>query len=159
MNQLNSKVAILLATYNGERYLQDQLDSLINQSFKDWVCYVHDDGSKDNTMSILRSYSKKYPKRFKILDYPGGQGAAGNFLSLIKFAANNCKENYFLFSDQDDIWLPNKIELEVNKMEEVYDDKTPILVYCDQKVVDQNLNIISNSSMNYSKKSHENDEL
>lgn len=154
-----SEVAILLATYNGEQFLKEQLDSIVNQSFQDFVCYIHDDGSTDKTISILQTYANKYPDKFKILNYPGGQGAAGNFLSLMNYAVNNCKEKYYFFSDQDDVWLKNKVELELKKLKQAEKNDKPTLIYCDQIIVDEKLKIISKSGMNYSKRSHENDNL
>ena len=62
----NPKVQILLATYNGEKYLREQLDSIINQEYKLWELLIHDDGSSDGTIEILNEYHNKYPKKIKI---------------------------------------------------------------------------------------------
>lgn len=159
MTKCVAEVAILLATYNGGHFLKEQLDSIVNQTFQDFVCYIHDDGSTDNTVDILKNYSARYPDKFKILNYPGHQGAVGNFLSLIEYAVNNCDEKYYFFSDQDDVWLKNKIELELEKIKQVEEYNKPTLVYCDQFIVDRNLNIISKSGMSYSDRSHKNDNL
>ena len=75
------KTAILLATYNGEEYLKTQLDSLYEQTFKDWSVYVHDDGSTDQTGNILKEYAARYDNFF-ILDYPAQHGAKNNIRSL-----------------------------------------------------------------------------
>ena len=66
-NNKNPKVQILLATYNGEKFLREQLDSIINQEYKLWEILIHDDGSIDNTMSILNEYQKNYPKKIRLL--------------------------------------------------------------------------------------------
>ena len=119
MQEDTTQVAILLATYNGERFIKDQLDSILNQTYQNFVCYIHDDGSTDRTVDILKKYVSKYPKKIKLLEYPGKKGAVGNFLSLIDYAVEHCREQYYLFSDQDDIWLPQKIELEVKKIRKI----------------------------------------
>ena len=63
------KVHIMMATYNGEKYLREQLDSIVDQTYKNWVLYVSDDLSSDNTVSIIQEYCKKYPQKIILLDY------------------------------------------------------------------------------------------
>ncbi len=159
MQEDTTQVAILLATYNGERFIKDQLDSILNQTYQNFVCYIHDDGSTDRTVDILKKYVSKYPKKIKLLEYQGKKGAVGNFLSLIDYAVEHCREQYYLFSDQDDIWLPQKIELEVKKIRKIDNELEPTLVYCDQKIVDSQLKVIAESGMRYSKRNHEYDDL
>ncbi|MCT3602865.1 glycosyltransferase family 2 protein [Lactobacillus acidophilus] len=159
MHEDIAEVAILLATYNGERFVEEQLNSILNQTYQNFVCYIHDDGSTDETINILKKYSLKYPRKIKLLDYPGKKGAVGNFLSLIDYAVVHCKEKYYFFSDQDDIWLPEKIEFEVEKIKRIDNNVEPVLVYCDQKIVDGELNIIAESGMRYSKRNHDDDDL
>ncbi len=81
---MHKKIYILLATYNGEKYLREQLNSLFKQSYSNWVLWVHDDNSKDNTIEILRSYSDKFPDKIKFLDdnFSTG-GAKENFSYLL----------------------------------------------------------------------------
>lgn len=101
------QVAILLSTYNGERFLQEQLNSLIAQSHSDWTIYASDDGSTDSTLAILKNYQDKLgPDRLVILAGPR-QGFAKNFLSLVK--NTSIQAEYFAFCDQDDIWLPDRL--------------------------------------------------
>ena len=69
------KIAILMATYNGEKYLREQIDSLFAQTCQDWHLYVHDDGSKDGTIAILREYAEKNPQNITLMDYPSQGGA------------------------------------------------------------------------------------
>ncbi|WP_163192839.1 glycosyltransferase family 2 protein [Clostridium thermarum] len=140
-------IAILLATYNCEEYIRQQLDSLLNQTYKDFVCYIHDDGSSDKTMEIINQYCIKYPTVFKILDYPVRGASKKNFMSMLEYIS----EEYVMFCDHDDVWLPEKIEISIatmRKIEENTQDK-PILIFTDLKVVDRNLNIICNSFMKY----------
>lgn len=145
------KVAILLAAYNSQRYIDEQICSILEQSYKDWVLYVRDDGSTDNTPNIIDSYSKQYPNKIRLIkDENKGLGAYHNFLHLLY-----CVDaEYYFFSDHDDVWLPNKIELSVNKMikaVEKYSNDIPLLVFSDMKVVDESLNIINESFWKYSK--------
>jgi glycosyltransferase involved in cell wall biosynthesis len=145
------KVEILLATFNGEKYISELLDSILNQTYKNIKITIHDDGSSDRTLEILRDYSKRYPEIINLIDDGISTGSAvRNFEFLLK----NSSEEYIMFADQDDVWLPNKIELTLNKMlelEDKYGKDTPLLVYTDVKVVDENLNILSESLWDYIK--------
>lgn len=84
----NYKTAILLATYNGELYLKEQLESLFNQTYKNWTLYIHDDGSKDNTINIIKSYQQQH-KNIKLFDYPATGGAKNKFRHLNKVIKDN----------------------------------------------------------------------
>src|SRR5690606_13801344 len=96
----NSCVAILLTTYNGERFLCEQLDSIAAQTHQDWVVYVSDDGSTDGTLKTLKRYQAAWVSgRMQILHGPG-QGFAKNFMSLIRSPAVDAP--YLAFCDQDD---------------------------------------------------------
>lgn len=141
-----------MATYNGERFLEEQLSSLLNQTYHNWVCYIHDDGSTDNTLIIIKKYTDAYPKKFIKLNYDKTGGARNNFLSLLKYVNNNISDDfqYCMFSDQDDVWKNNKIEITLDCLKRT-DDNIPIAVFTDLLVVDQKLNIIADSFMKYSK--------
>lgn len=96
-----------MCTYNGERFLKEQLDSLFCQSFDDFIIYVHDDGSKDKTLEILNSYINQYPQKIVLMDDPiKHRGAGSSFMWLLE----NVESQYYMFCDQDDVWLPSKIE-------------------------------------------------
>lgn len=135
-------IAILLATYNGERYLREQIDSLYAQTRKDWTLYVHDDGSTDGTRSILEEYARE-KDNFVILDYPSQKGASNNFFSLLR----RVDADYYFFADQDDQWLPRKIEKTMNRMRQVEAAHAgvPVLVCCDACVTDESLQVTSPS--------------
>lgn len=140
-------IYIAMATYNGEKFLKEQLNSIVNQTYKDWVLYVSDDCSTDNTLSILHHYQSLYPKKINIIenDTPS-KSAENNFFNLILKLKNKC--DYLSLCDQDDVWLENKLEITLNhikSLEDKYSKNTPLLVHTDLKVVDENLNIISNS--------------
>jgi len=136
----NPKLCILLASYNGEKYISEQLDSIINQTYKNWELIIRDDGSKDETVTILNKYEKK-DERIKVLrDDKGNLGFLKNFEELLY----NAKEEFVLFSDQDDFWLKNKLEKFVEKIRDL-DEKVlskPLLVHCNSLVCDEKLEVI-----------------
>ena len=138
-----SQIAILLATYNGERYLKEQLDSLFSQTCQDWHLYVHDDGSKDGTVAILNSFASAHPGKMTILDYPPTGGPCSNFLSML----NRVEAHYYMFCDQDDVWMSRKIELSIYELHQI-ERKHPqkgIVIYTDLLIVDENLAPLSAS--------------
>lgn len=103
----DNKVTILMATYQGERYVCEQLESYNNQSYKNWQLAVSDDGSKDNTLSLIEGFVSKTANKVEIFQGPG-RGFVSNFLSLL--FRSEIRTQYYCFSDQDDIWYPDKIE-------------------------------------------------
>ena len=108
------KTAVLLATYNGEKYITEFLDSLDQQSYQDFMLIVRDDGSSDATLSILNSYS--YKLSITILNSTQRLGAARNFMKLLVDSGDNFE--YYFFADQDDYWHPYKIERALIKLAE-----------------------------------------
>lgn len=139
-----SRITILLATYNGAKYLEQQLESIIAQSYQDWELVIHDDGSSDSTLEILCRYEGELPGKILVVrDGVRAGGAKQNFSHLLGFA----KGDYVMFCDQDDVWLPKKVErtLSVMLQEEQFDPGKPVLVHTDLKVVDQNLTVICDS--------------
>lgn len=104
----SAEVAILLCSYNGEAYLEKQLESLVSQTHTDWVIYASDDGSTDSTLEVLHSYQRSLgADRLVILSGPR-IGFAGNFMGLIRNRAIHA--DYYAFCDQDDIWYPDKLQ-------------------------------------------------
>ena len=101
-----NKVVILLSTYNGEKYLKEQLDSLLNQTYKNIDIYIRDDGSKDETVNIIKKYQNEYDNIH--LEEGKNLGFIKSFFELLK----NGDENVDIYSycDQDDIWEEDKIE-------------------------------------------------
>lgn len=139
----NKKVSLLLATYNSERYLREQLDSLCNQSFSDWNLYIRDDGSTDNTLQIIEAYSQN-DSRFSLLkDGLKNLGAAMSFMELLK----NVESDYYFFCDHDDVWLTDKLMISLQKLqqEEAVNKDKALIVHSDLYVVDQNLQVVNNS--------------
>lgn len=120
-------VAILLCTFNGEKFLSEQLDSLQSQTYQNWVVIASDDGSTDNTLKILQQYKAKWPSgKLSIRNGPQ-KGFCQNFLSL---ACNpDIFADYYAFCDQDDVWLPEKLDVALRNIAANQKNKTPY-VYC-----------------------------
>lgn len=123
-------IAILMATYNGELFLKEQIDSILNQSEKDFILYIRDDGSKDNTTKILNEYSKENNKIKIISDSLGNLGFVQNFFKLLE----TVDADYYAFSDQDDIWDFNKLKSLKDIMDKEENKNTPVLVHCDSYI-------------------------
>ncbi len=129
------RIDILLATFNGELYLAEQLDSVRAQTYGNWRLLARDDGSTDATPAILRRYAALEPERIAIVeDGPCGLGARGNFSRLMQRA----DADYVMFCDQDDVWLPGKIDTllgAMRKLESETGADAPLLVHSDLRVV------------------------
>lgn len=146
---MKSRTAVLLAAWNGERYLEEQIESILHQTGQDFELYIHDDGSDDGTQDILRDYSARYPGIVHILEYEPQGGAAANFFSLLQ----RVEAEYYFFSDQDDVWLPEKMEHSLKLLcglEEKNGQNTPALVFSDLRVVDAHLGTIDDSYLHFS---------
>lgn len=113
----HSSIGVMLATYNGERFVGEQIDSILGQLAVTTTLYIRDDGSTDGTRSILRDYAKAYPEQVVLLpDAPRRFGAAcENFLSMV-VELHGASHSYFAFSDQDDIWLPEKLSRAIQQL-------------------------------------------
>ncbi len=135
-------VTVLLAVYNGEKYLAAQLDSILGGSFKNFNILIRDDGSTDNSLKIAENYANRYSQITVLQGEPTGS-ACRNFFELIKAA----DDDYVMFCDQDDYWLPDKIQKTFEKMlvTESGDKQTPVLIHTDLSVADAELNIIAPS--------------
>jgi glycosyltransferase involved in cell wall biosynthesis len=144
-------IEIALATYNSERFLAEQLDSLFGQSVQDFTLIIADDGSTDATMEIIADYSGRYPGRIRIVAkdrQPGGP--LGNFARLIDAAS----ADYLMLCDHDDVWLPGKIALSLARMAELESARgpaTPLLVHSDLVVADEQLETLSPSLFAYAR--------
>ena len=131
-------IDVLLAAYNGERFISEQIQSILNQTFADFRLLIRDDGSTDRTLAIVDAICLANPDRVsRISDKRTNLGAKGNFAAMLEHS----QSNYVMFSDQDDIWSPDKIEatLAAMRFEEQCGhpaDPTPTLIYTDVVVVD-----------------------
>lgn len=143
------ELEILLSTYNGELYLKELFDAILSQTFTNWRMVIRDDGSSDSTMAIIVYYQKKYPDRFIILDGRNTNlGPAQSFGKLIEFST----APFLALCDQDDVWMPDKLEKQMVIMQEKGQDSglfTPILVHSDLMVCDDKMNCISDSFWKY----------
>ncbi len=139
MKHINN-IQILMSTYNGEKYIREQIDSILNQSIglENLFILVRDDGSKDNTISILEEYKRTYPNNFDFF-IGNNVGPCYSFLDLVSKA--NLDYDYFGFSDQDDFWKPEKLESAINLLKDK-DNNIPQLYSSKYTIVDSNLNKI-----------------
>lgn len=131
-------IEILLATYNGERFLPEQIESITSQSFKDYYILASDDNSSDYTFEILRSYESVLGEQIKVVQ-SNTHSAKENFYNLLDMA----DAEYIALCDQDDFWERDKLEKSlkaVQRLERRYGKETPILVHSDLEIVDENLN-------------------
>lgn len=143
---------LCLSTYNGSKYLLEFLASLEAQTYQKYHLIIRDDGSSDNTLSILQAFQHKYPNRVEILHDGMNGGAKASFGKLIEAALQNPKWEYLMFADQDDVWMCDKIALTRTKMESManeFGNDVPLLVHTDLSVVDSSLNILSESFWSY----------
>lgn len=146
---INKKpIAILLATYNAGEYLSEQIESILHQTLQDkWTLYIQDDGSKDDTISIIQEYEKNYPDIIMHIDLGlSRQGCCGNFMTLL----NVIESKYYMFCDQDDVWLPEKIKCSIEAITHYLQlhPNSPALVHTDRTFVDEKLNPIQSSEWN-----------
>lgn len=139
------KIAVLMSTYNGEKYLKEQLDSLIQQELKPTKVLIRDDGSNDDTVNLLEDYASKY----SFIEYYCGKniGPAKSFFELI----NKCEYyDYYALCDQDDVWYKDKLSSAI-KLLEKEDNNIPLLYAGRFVLTDENLNPLnSNVSKLYS---------
>ncbi len=145
---MEKNIAILMATYNGEKYIAEQIESIISQTCQDWHLYIHDDGSKDATISEIDKYVGRCPEKITRLDYPSQGGACLNFLSLLE----HVDAPYYMFCDQDDVWIPEKVELSIKKIKELEQENAnrPVVVCTDLFVAGEDLAVLHPSRWRFS---------
>ncbi len=139
-----STVAIVMTTYNGEKYIEEQIKSILSSSYLDFELFIFDDGSKDSTLSILEHYKETYPDKINIVRNEQNYGVTMNFIQALA----KMTTDYIMFSDQDDVWLPNKIGVSLKRMKHMeaqFSKEHPIAVFTDAQVVDQKLSTINPS--------------
>ncbi len=137
----DKKVVVIMSTYNGENYVAEQLDSIINQTYKNIRIIVRDDGSTDNTVNIIKDYQRTYGN---IKLYEGENiGFIKSFFELLK----TTEADYYAYADQDDVWMENKIELAVDLLDEL-DDSKPNMAFGNSDYYDENMKLISKGPRN-----------
>ncbi|WP_018305588.1 glycosyltransferase family 2 protein [Desulfitobacterium hafniense] len=142
-------ITILMGTYNGAKFIAEQIESILSQTEKDWKLIISDDCSTDATASIVSKYAEAYQDKmtFIVRDKPSGS-AKNNFIHMLSLY----ESEYIMTCDQDDVWLPTKIELTMKKMREMEDKfgkEKPLLVHTDLKIVDANLKVMADSMFEY----------
>ena len=148
------KVNILLSTYNGERFLAEQIRSIQDQTFSDWTLLIRDDGSKDQTRQIIEEFVREDDRiRFINPDDVTNVGVIKSFHALVKYET----ADFYFFSDQDDVWLPEKMQMCLDQAD-LYPSQEPLMVYTDLTVVNQDLEVLA-ESMIRSQSHHANTEL
>lgn len=141
------KIEVLMAVYNGSAYIREQIDSILNQTYENWHLTISDDGSTDGTDLIADEYAAKYPEQITRI-YSGVR--FGNARDHFMWLSENCTSRYMLYSDQDDVFNPEKMSRLMDAMqnaERQWGRDLPILVFSDQTVVDEKLNVIEPSLM------------
>jgi len=139
----NKKVVILISTYNGEKYIKEQIDSLINQTYKNIEIFIRDDGSRDATVDIINEYVKKY-NNVK-LEMGENIGFINSFFELLRIAEEGA--DYFAYCDQDDVWMEDKIERAVSFMEKSNESK-PVLYFSNSDYYDVEMNYLRTAEKN-----------
>lgn len=138
---MDREIAVLMAVYNGEKYLKEQVESIIGQTYSHWKLYIRDDGSTDETLKIIRGYSKK-DNRISLIDDPEKHlGASSSFMRLLK----NIHSDLYMFCDQDDVWLSTKIEKTLDAYNKCLQKDIPIVIHTDVSVVNEKLDTLAKS--------------
>jgi glycosyltransferase involved in cell wall biosynthesis len=143
-------IEILLSTYNGAKYIDALIGSIVAQDEFGWSLVVRDDGSKDGTLEIVHKWRQTRPDKIRVIDEPRNVnlGAVRSFSKLLEQSS----APYVMFADQDDVWLPGKVRLTLDAMrrQEARSGATrPVLVHTDLTIVDENLHVLSKSLWNY----------
>ncbi|SFV62308.1 Alpha-L-Rha alpha-1,3-L-rhamnosyltransferase [hydrothermal vent metagenome] len=146
-----NQIAILLSTYNGEKFIKEQLTSLAEQSYREFDIYIRDDGSSDKTLEYIDKFIQDSDLSIKLLSGDENVGALLSFFTLLREVSAIDRYGYIMFCDQDDIWLSNKVEISIERMQELersYPD-LPLLIHSDLTVVDERLDTIDSSYWSY----------
>lgn len=148
------KVNILMSTYNGQQFLAEQIRSIQDQTYTDWTLLVRDDGSSDKTRAVLHDFARQ-DSRIRLIDVEehNNLGVIKSFHRLVQYE----KADYYFFSDQDDVWLPDKLAVSLQEAR-LYPTDQPLMVYMDLTVVNQDLQVMT-ESMIRSQSHHANTQL
>lgn len=120
-------VNVLISTYNGANFIEEQLDSIFTQTYQDFHIYIRDDGSSDNTVEVIHNYISRNNRREWITLVQGENiGFCKSFFELLYMTKEG---DYWAFCDQDDVWLPDKLKLAVHWMEGKERPDIPLLYH------------------------------
>lgn len=140
-------IAVLLSAYNGQAYIRQQIDTILKQEGVELKLFIRDDGSDDATPAIIRKYEGSDNRIIFInRDHRTNIGIQKSFMSLLEFAYRNYDMEYFAFADQDDVWLPGKLQAAVNFLDNI-ENKKGKLVYTNKVFVDENLELIESEKI------------
>ena len=149
MTSRQNSVDVLMATYNGARFLDQQIRSIQRQSHRNFRLLVRDDGSSDDTPALLREYRGRRPEQIVLIEHLSERlGPAGSFSALLQ----QSHADYVMFCDQDDVWLPDRIERTLRRMKQIerrHGPRQPILVHTDLVVADESLLTLGDSFWKY----------
>ena len=154
-NDMKKRIEVLLASYNGAAYIREQIDSILAQTYENWHLTGSDDGSTDATPEILEDYARRFPD--KITRVFSGR-RFGNARDHFFWLMAQCEAEYMHFADQDDVWHPEKVRIMQQALEQAeaqYGAQTPLLVFTDQAVVDEDLKPLAPSLMKMQQQSPE----
>lgn len=146
------RVNILMSTYNGEKFVAEQIESIQKQTYTDWNLIIRDDGSKDGTCEIIENFINN-DSRIKLIRAEN----VGVIKSFHELVINNNDADFYFFADQDDYWLPEKLTIMLEEAKK-HDNTIPVMYYTDLKVTDKDLNVTS-ESMIRSQSDHANTSL
>ena len=135
-----NKIAVILSAYNGEKYIREQIESIMEQSFTNFDLFIHDDGSSDATPKIIKAFADRY-ENIHIIVEKKKLGYPACFIEMLKVIDGY---NYYAFSDQDDVWEEFKLHEAVNCLE-LADNSQPVLYYSAVNYTDSNLNFTRGS--------------
>ena len=153
LDSLEPRVAIVMAAYNGGRFIEEQIKSIQAQTYAAWTLYVRDDGSRDDTIQKVSQIAHEDRRVQQVHDELGTLGAIGNFSALMQVALQG-GAGYVFFADQDDIWHREKVVTMLGAMqalEAANGTSTPLLVHCDLAVVNEELRPTASSFAQYSR--------
>lgn len=146
---MNAETDILLSTYNGERFIAAQIESILAQTNATWRLLIRDDSSKDGTKALCLAYAANHPGRIVVLeDSLGNVGAVNSFGELLARSS----APYAMFCDQDDVWLPDKVAVQlqaIKALESTHGVELPLAVFSDARVVDTEMRPLSDSLLRY----------
>ena len=141
-----------MSTYNGEKFVAEQIESIQKQTYTDWNLIIRDDGSKDGTCEIIENFINN-DSRIKLIRAEN----VGVIKSFHELVINNNDADFYFFADQDDYWLPEKLTIMLEEAKK-HDNTIPVMYYTDLKVTDKDLNVTS-ESMIRSQSDHANTSL
>lgn len=135
---MKKRCLILMASYNGEKYISEQIDSIISQTYTEWELIIRDDNSEDSTQSIIKRYCAKDSRIHYIENNMEKHGPYANFFALLEYARTLENFDYYFFSDQDDVWKKTKLRDMLFFAENRKIENVPLVVYADMGVINSN---------------------